>query len=245
MRAYNRLFDQLRPFQFELNYTKHAEGSCLISMGDTKVLCTASVEDKVPPFLKKTGTGWITAEYGMLPRSTHQRVEREAVKGKQGGRTHEIQRLIGRSLRGIANLTALGERQIKIDCDVLQADGGTRTAAINGAYVALYLACQNLVNKRIIPHHPLSDFVGAVSVGIIKEQLWVDLDYAEDSTADMDANFVMAGQGQWIEIQMTAEKTPFSQEQLLHLSEHASKAIKTLISHQRKILAQFFLSSSV
>src|SRR5271170_268463 len=195
MRPSNRAPDQLRVLSLEPGFAKYAEGSCLVKCGDTHVLCTASIDDKVPPFLRNTGSGWVTAEYGMLPRSTHTRTDREAARGKQSGRTQEIQRLIGRSLRAVTNLTALGERQVRIDCDVIQADGGTRTAAITGSYVAVHIALQKLVAAGTLPALPLSDAVAAVSCGIHGGEAVLDLDYAEDSKAQADANFVLTGAG--------------------------------------------------
>ncbi|MEO1019961.1 MAG: ribonuclease PH, partial [Pseudomonadota bacterium] len=208
MRHGKRKADQLRSISITTNFTRHAEGSCLIGCGDTRVLCTASVEERVPPFIKNTGRGWVTAEYGMLPRSTHTRSPREATRGKQSGRTQEIQRLIGRSLRAITDLQTLGERQVLIDCDVIQADGGTRTASITGSYIALHLALRRLVNSKVLPELPLREQVAAVSCGIVDSQALLDLDYEEDSRADADANFVLAASGSIIEIQLTSEKTP-------------------------------------
>lgn len=236
MRPSNRGSDELRPLNLEINCSKYAEGSCFIKLGDTHVLCLATIEEKVPPFLKGTGGGWITAEYGMLPRSTHDRIDREASRGKQTGRTHEIQRLIGRSLRAVTDLKTFGERQIRIDCDVIQADGGTRTASITGAYVALYLAFQKLLEKKIITQHPLKDFVAAISCGLYEGEAVLDLDYAEDSTAQADANFILTGKGEIIEIQGTAEKEPFSEEQFLSLLSLARKGTQELIQEQKKVL---------
>ncbi len=236
MRPSGRASDILRPVRLDTGVTKHAEGACLACFGDTHVLCTATVEDRVPPFLRNTGAGWITAEYGMLPRSTHTRTEREASRGRQSGRTHEIQRLIGRSLRAVADLATLGERQIKIDCDVLQADGGTRTAAITGAYVALHLALGGLVKAGTLPRVPLHDFVAAVSCGICKGVPVLDLDYAEDSSAEADANFVLTGAGRIIEVQGTAERAPFAESDLLALLGLARKGVGELIVHQRTAL---------
>ena len=209
MRPSGRTPDQMRELRYEPGFTRHAEGSCLVSFGDTRVLVTASVEEKVPPFLRNKGQGWVTAEYGMLPRATHTRGNREAAKGKQSGRTQEIQRLIGRSLRAVVDLPKLGERQIIVDCDVIQADGGTRTAAITGGYVALHLAFQHMLRLRAVAAIPLVDQVAAISCGIYQGTPVLDLDYAEDSEADTDANFVMTGDGRIIEVQGTAEKTPF------------------------------------
>lgn len=236
MRPSGRAADALRPVSLEPGFAKHAEGSCLVKFGDTHVLCTASVEERVPPFLRNTGRGWITAEYGMLPRSTHTRTDREAARGKQSGRTQEIQRLIGRALRSVANLEAIGERQIKIDCDVIQADGGTRTAAITGAYVALYQALKQLKASGEIRNDPLTGMVAAISCGIFEGTPVLDLDYAEDSTAAADANFVLTDSGHIIEIQGTAEKTPFDEASFLKLLGLARKGIGELFTHQRKAL---------
>ena len=203
-RPSGRAVDALRDVSLEPGYAKHAEGSCLIRFGDTHVLCTASIEDRVPPWLKGGGKGWVTAEYGMLPRSTHTRTDREAARGKQSGRTQEIQRLIGRSLRSVTNLAALGERQIRVDCDVIQADGGTRTAAITGSCVALHQAMSTLLRFGAIKSLPLTDKVAAISCGLYKGQAVLDLDYAEDSNCDTDANFVLTGRGGIVEIQATA-----------------------------------------
>lgn len=233
MRYSNRKNDQLRNIEIIPNFSKHAEGSCLIKCGDTHVLCTASISEKVPTFLRNTGLGWVTAEYGMLPRSTHERTDREAAKGKQTGRTHEIQRLIGRSLRAIVDRKALGEVQIKIDCDVIQADGGTRTASITGGYVALALACNHLKNIGKISALPLIDNVAAVSCGIYNNEAVLDLEYEEDSNAQADANFVLTGNGKIIEIQGTAEQNPFSEEQFIELLSLAKKGIAQLVQAQK------------
>jgi len=235
MRPSGRAFDALRTIVLEPNVSKHAEGSCLAKFGDTHVLCTASVEDRVPSWMRNTGRGWITAEYGMLPRSTHDRTDREARRG-QSGRTHEIQRLIGRSLRAVADLKAMGELSIKIDCDVLQADGGTRTASITGAYVALFLALQKLRGMGMLPTIPLKDYVAAVSCGLYKGQPVLDLDYDEDSNAQADANFVLTGSGGIVEVQGTAEGDPFSQDQFLQLLDLARKGINDLIRMQKQVL---------
>lgn len=243
MRPSSRRPDELRPLSFEINCSKYAEGSCLIRLGDTHVLCLATIEDRVPPFLKNTGKGWITAEYGMLPRSTHDRTDREAAKGKQTGRTHEIQRLIGRSLRAITDMSAFGERQLRIDCDVLQADGGTRTASITGAYVALYLAFQKLLKGNLISKHPLQDFVSAISCGIYEGEVVLDLDYAEDSAAQADANFVLTGRGGIIEIQGTAEKEPFPEPLFLEMLAKARQGTQELIAAQKKILLPHLLNT--
>jgi len=234
MRPSGRQAAELRPIRLEAGFAKHAEGSCLARFGDTHVLCTASVEDRVPPFLRNSGRGWVTAEYGMLPRSTHSRTEREAARGRQGGRTHEIQRLIGRSLRAVLRLEALGERQIKIDCDVLQADGGTRTAAITGAWVALHQACAWLVAKGALKESPLHDHVAAVSCGIVQGAAVLDLDYAEDSTAEADANFVITGAGALVEVQATAEGRPFAEPQLQEMLRLARVGTERLVALQRQ-----------
>ena len=236
MRPSGRSVTQLRSVSFTPGFAKYAEGSCLVKFGDTHVLCTASVDEKVPPFLRNTGLGWVTAEYGMLPRATHERTDREAAKGKQSGRTQEIQRLIGRALRAVVDRAALGERQIKIDCDVLQADGGTRTASITGGYVALYLACKQLVELGVIKSIPLTDSVAAISCGIFNGSCVADLDYAEDSKAGADANFVLTGSGKLIEIQGTAEESPFSEEQFLELLQLAKDATAELTRLQKEAL---------
>ncbi|MBM3483061.1 MAG: ribonuclease PH [Alphaproteobacteria bacterium] len=236
MRPSGRAVDELRRISLEPGVSKHAEGSCLVSFGDTKVLCTASVEERVPPFLRNTGRGWVTAEYGMLPRSTGSRTDREAARGRQSGRTQEIQRLIGRSLRAVTDLTLLGERQVILDCDVLQADGGTRTAAITGAYVALHLALQKMLADRLISALPLTDQVAAVSCGIYDGEPVLDLDYAEDSTAEADSNFVLTRAGGIIEVQGTAEKKPFSQAQFLALMKLARQGVASLTTFQRSTL---------
>jgi ribonuclease PH len=236
MRPSGRAPDQLRAIILETGVSRHAEGSCLAKFGDTHVLCTASIEERVPPFLRNTGKGWVTAEYGMLPRSTHTRTDREAAKGKQSGRTHEIQRLIGRSLRSVTDLVAMGERQIKVDCDVLQADGGTRTASITGAFVALHLAFQKLVADGALKAVPLTDHVAAVSCGIYEGVAVLDLDYPEDSSAQADANFVLTGGGGIVEVQGTAEERPFSHAQFLELLALADKGIGELVLLQKKAL---------
>ena len=235
-RSFDRTASQLRPVRIHRNYTKHAEGSVLIEVGHTKVLCTASVEEKVPPFLKGKGTGWVTAEYGMLPRATHTRGAREAAQGKQSGRTQEIQRLIGRSLRAVIDTAVLGERQVSIDCDVLQADGGTRCASITGAMVALADAVSFLKSKGLVTADPLRDFVAAVSVGIVDGKPVLDLDYVEDSGSDTDMNVVMTGAGHFVEIQGTAEGSPFTREQMSSLLDLASSGIAELIRQQRASL---------
>lgn len=236
MRPSGRTVNQLRKISIEPGVSKWAEGSALIRFGDTHVLCTATVEDKVPPFLRNTGKGWITAEYGMLPRSTDTRVDREAAKGKQSGRTQEIQRLIGRSLRAVTNLAGFGERQIRIDCDVIQADGGTRTAAITGSYIALYQAFEKMIQKKTIATVPLIDQVAAISCGIWQGMNVLDLDYAEDSKAEADANFVMTGKGGIVEIQATAEQTAFGEDDFQALMELAREGIDHLLKLQKKIL---------
>jgi len=236
MRSSNRKADQLRYIEIIPHYSKHAEGSCLVKCGDTHVLCTASVSEKVPSFLRNTGLGWVTAEYGMLPRATHDRMDREAAKGKQSGRTHEIQRLIGRSLRAVVDRKALGEIQIKVDCDVIQADGGTRTASITGGYVALALAFQHLKKIGKIATIPLTDAVAAVSCGIYNGEAILDLEYEEDSNAQADANFVLTGGGKIIEIQGTAEQEPFSEAQFNELLVLAKKGIAELVEAQKKAL---------
>jgi ribonuclease PH len=236
MRPSGRRPDALRSINLEPDVSKYAEGSCLARFGDTHVLCTASVEERVPAWLRDSGRGWITAEYGMLPRSTAARTEREAARGRQSGRSQEIQRLIGRSLRAVTDLKALGEIQIKIDCDVIQADGGTRTAAITGAYVALYQAFRRLVVLGVLKAIPATDQVAAVSCGIYQQTPVLDLDYAEDSAAQADANFVLTGKGGIVEIQGTAESAPFSEAQFAELIALARKGIAELIALQRKVL---------
>ena len=236
-RSSGRLPTQLRKIQMQINVNKHAEGSCLIKCGDTHVMCTATVEDKVPRWVKDTGAGWVTAEYGMLPRSTSSRMDGESKKG-QAGRTHEIQRLIGRSLRAGMDLKAIDGFQIKIDCDVIQADGGTRTASIAGGFVALYLACQKLHQEGRIKHFPIKDFIAAISCGIVNGHVVLDLDYEEDSIADTDANFVMNAKGQLIEIQGTAEHAPFSPAELQELLSLAQSGVDELIALQKKAVGK-------
>ena len=236
MRPSGRNPDQLRAVSFERNVSKHAEGSCLIKFGDTHVLCTASLEERVPPWLKGGGKGWVTAEYGMLPRATGDRMKREAAAGKQSGRTQEIQRLIGRSLRAVVDLRALGERQITLDCDVIQADGGTRTAAITGSFVALQDCINWMMAREMFKISPIKDHVAAISCGIHGGEAVLDLDYAEDSTAETDANFVMTGSGGIIEVQGTAEGEAFSQDMLLKLLGLANGGIKTLVAMQKEAL---------
>ncbi len=231
-----RQFNEMRLIRLVPNAAKYAEGSCLACFGETQVLCAATVEDKVPPFLKGKGLGWVTAEYGMLPRATHERTDREAAKGKQSGRTQEIQRLIGRALRAVLDRAALGEVQIRLDCDVLQADGGTRTAAITGSYVALHMACQKLLAAGKIKTLPLLGHVAAISCGIYKGTPVLDLDYAEDSHADADANFVLTDTGGIVEIQGTAEQAPFSAAQFSELLALAQSGIADLVREQKKVL---------
>lgn len=236
MRPSGRAPDALRPIRITRRYTRHAEGSVLIEFGETRVLCTASVEERVPPFLKGKGQGWITAEYGMLPRATHERTQREAARGKQGGRTLEIQRLIGRALRAAVDLTQLGERTITIDCDVLQADGGTRTASITGGCVALADAIGTLRAEKLLALDPMKHFVASVSAGIYNGVPVLDLDYAEDSTAHTDMNFVMNDAFGFIEIQGTAERASFSLEEMNAMTDLAHRGIEQLIGHQRRAL---------
>jgi ribonuclease PH len=229
----------MRAVSFERGFSKHAEGSCLVKFGDTHVLCTASLEERVPPWLRNGGRGWVTAEYGMLPRATGERMRREAASGKQGGRTVEIQRLIGRSLRAVVNLEALGERQISIDCDVLQADGGTRTASITGAWIALHDCIKWMETRSMVKaERVLKDHVAAISCGVFASQPVIDLDYLEDSAADTDANFVMTGAGGIVEIQGTAEKDPFSEEQFGTLMNLAKAGIGELVAMQKEAVAQ-------
>ena len=235
-RPSGRSFDQLRAVTFELNATKHAEGSCLVKFGDTHVLCTASVDERVPSFLRNSGRGWVTAEYGMLPRSTNTRMDREASRGKQSGRTLEIQRLIGRSLRAVIDMESLGERQIRIDCDVLQADGGTRTASITGGFIALYLALANLQSNGLITTLPVLDQVAAVSCGIYNGQALLDLDYNEDSDAGVDANFVLTGTNKIIEVQATAEDKAFDKNEFNELLQLAEIGISQLVKLQKHAL---------
>lgn len=227
---------ELRPVTIERHYLKYAEGSALITAGDTRVICSASVEEKVPPFLRNSGKGWVTAEYSLLPRSTKERTIREAARGRLSGRTQEIQRLIGRALRSVIDMSVLGERTIWIDCDVLQADGGTRTAAVTGSFVALADALAGLVTAGIIPRLPLQDYLAAVSVGLVNGKLLLDLDFQEDACADVDMNVVMTGSGRLVEIQGTAEKQPFSREELTAMLDLAEEGIATLIDIQRRAL---------
>lgn len=236
LRLDGRKADELRPISFQRNFTRYAEGSVLVCCGDTKVLCNASVEERVPPFMRGEGRGWVTAEYSMLPRATHSRSIREAAKGKLTGRTQEIQRLIGRSLRAVTDLKAMGEISVQIDCDVLQADGGTRTASITGAYVALYDALSGLMEKGVLKTMPLKDSVSAISVGIVKQQPLLDLNYGEDSQADVDMNFVITGSGRFVEVQGTAEEEPFSLEELDAMRNLALKGCADLNEMQQQAL---------
>ena len=236
IRQDGRSNNELRKLKITKNYIKYAEGSCLVELGHTKVIATASVEDGVPHFLRGSGNGWVTAEYGMIPRSCKSRVSREASKGKQGGRTHEIQRLIGRSLRSVTDMTKLGERTIWLDCDVIQADGGTRCASITGSFVALALALEKMKKDRLLQTIPLSDYVAAISVGIIGGEMAIDLDYEEDSKAQVDMNIVMTGAGKFIEVQGTAEREPFKREDLNKLIALAQKGIEDIIHTQKNIL---------
>ncbi len=232
----DRLFNQIREISFEKDVNIHADGSCLVKFGKTQVLCLATIDEKVPKWLKNSGKGWVTAEYGMLPRSTNTRMDREALKGKQSGRTQEIQRLIGRSLRSIVNLSNLGERQIKIDCDVIQADGGTRTASISGGFVALYLAINNLKKNYNIQKPIITNYLGAISAGIIDDKPLLDLDYEEDSRAQVDANFVICDSGEISEIQVTGEEFFFTNNQFNQIFDLAKNGIKEIINIQKKIL---------
>ena len=236
MRNDGRQLDQMRKVKIKRNVLKFAEGSCMIEMGNTRVICSASVEDKVPPFLRNTGSGWVTAEYGMLPRSCKSRIDREASRGKQSGRTQEIQRLIGRSMRSITELKKLGERTIWIDCDVIQGDGGTRTASITGSFIALSDALVKLKKQKIITSIPLADYVAAISVGIVKGEKCLDLNYEEDSGAEVDMNIVMTGSGMMIEVQGTAEKKPFSEKDLEGLIKLAKGGVESLVTLQKKLI---------
>jgi len=236
VRASARRPEELRAVRIQRGFTRHPEGSVLVEFGETRVLCTASVEERVPPFLRDSGKGWVTAEYGMLPRATNTRTDREAARGKQSGRTQEIQRLIGRSLRAVVDLSSLGSRTIHLDCDVLQADGGTRTAAITGAFVALHDAVSGLKAKGLLAASPIRDFVAAVSVGIYSGTPVLDLDYAEDSACGSDVNVVMTGAGGFVEVQGTAEGAPFSRAELDSLLGLAQRGIAELIAHQRRTL---------
>ncbi|MFL3023136.1 MAG: ribonuclease PH [Methylophilaceae bacterium] len=236
MRSFKRNDDELRPIDFRRQFTKHAEGSVLVISGETQVICNATIDETVPSFLKGKGQGWVTAEYGMLPRSTNTRMGREAARGKQSGRTQEIQRLIGRSLRAIINLEKLGERTIHIDCDVIQADGGTRTASISGSYVALHDAIDYLLKEKKLAETPIIDSVAAISVGIMNDKALLDLDYAEDSKCDTDMNFVMTGSGDFVEIQGTAEGKPFSKKEMDELTKIAQKGIALITKKQFEAL---------
>lgn len=238
MRPSGRSSDEMRTIQFEPNYSLHAEGSCLVKCGNTHVLCTASVEEKVPGWMRNSGKGWVTAEYGMLPRSTHSRIDREAARGKQSGRTQEIQRLIGRALRAVVDMEKLGERQVRIDCDVIQADGGTRTASITGAYVALALAIEHIMKIGLIKETPLKDSVSAISCGIYNGSAVLDLDYDEDCVAETDANFVITGSGKIVEIQGTAEQEPFTEDEFMELLRHAQKGCKELTALQNGVIVK-------
>ena len=233
----DRTFEQMREISFEINVNIHAEGSCLVKFGNTHVLCTASIDEKIPPWLKNSNKGWVTAEYGMVPRSTNTRIDREAAKGRQSGRTQEIQRLIGRSLRSITNLENLGERQIKVDCDVLQADGGTRTASISGGFVALYLAVEKLKANYNINKPIIKEFIGAISAGIINNQPNLDLNYEEDSIAQVDANFVICESGKIAEIQVTGEEYFFSDSQFNQIFSLAKTAVSKIINKQKEVLS--------
>lgn len=235
-RSENRKPNQIRKTKIQKNFIKHAEGSVLITVGQTKVICNASVEEFIPRWLKDTGQGWVTAEYGMLPRSTHERMNREAKKGKQSGRTMEISRLIGRALRASVDLKKLGERQITVDCDVIQADGGTRCASITGGYVALQIAIQKLLKKKELAENPLLTPVCAISCGVVEGTPVLDLDYNEDSTAEVDMNFIITGDNKFVEVQGTAEHEPFSFEDLVKMKDHALKGAKELFQIQKKVL---------
>jgi ribonuclease PH len=236
MRAGSRKNREIRPVKITRNFIKHAEGSVLIEMGDTKVICTATVEEKVPPFLKNSGKGWITSEYAMIPRSSQERIPRESSKGKQGGRTHEIQRLIGRSLRAVVDLDALGERTLWIDCDVIQADGGTRTASITGSFIALADALALSRSRGLIKKFPLKDYLAAISVGRVKGEVLLDLDYSEDSNAQTDMNVVMTGKEEFVEIQGTAEKGSFTKNDLEEFLDYSKKGILELIELEKSLI---------
>jgi ribonuclease PH len=236
--AKKRRWDQLRPVKITREVMKNAEGSALIEMGDTKILCTATVEESVPPFLRDSGTGWVTTEYAMLPRSTKERIRRDGVRGKIGGRSHEIQRIIGRVLRAVVDFQKLGERSITIDCDVIQADGGTRTASITGGFVALSEACSYLVRRRFVEENPINDYIAAVSVGVVNDELVLDLDYEQDSAAEVDMNIAMTGAGLLVEVQGTAEEKPFSKNRLTELVKLAETGIQQLIKKQKEVLSK-------
>ena len=233
----DRSFNEMREISFEKNVNIHADGSCLVKFGNTHLLCLATIDEKVPHWLKNTGRGWITAEYGMLPRSTNTRMDREAAKGKQSGRTQEIQRLIGRSLRSITNLSDLGEKQIKIDCDVIQADGGTRTTSISGSFIALQLCINHMLNKKIIKKNPINEYVAAISCGIINGEPYLDLDFEEDQNAEVDANFVITESGKLVEVQMTSEKKLCEERSFNAMLELAKSGISEIIQMQKKILS--------
>ncbi|MFE5320195.1 ribonuclease PH [Paenibacillus sp. NPDC056579] len=236
MRSDGRQTAQTRPVRITTHYNKHAEGSVLIEVGDTKVICTATVEERVPPFMKGQGKGWVTAEYSMLPRATQVRNQRESAKGKLGGRTMEIQRLIGRALRSVVHLEALGERSITLDCDVIQADGGTRTTSITGAFVAMAFAIDKIAKDRNLPKYPIADFLGSVSVGIVNGEACLDLNYEEDSKAKVDMNVVMTGEGKFVEVQGTGEEAPFSRSELDELLALAESGIRSMINEQIAVL---------
>ncbi len=240
-RSDNRAPEQMRPVKIEPDFISTAEGSCLIEVGNTRVICTASVDEAVPAWMRNSGRGWITAEYGMIPRSTLTRTPREAARGRTGGRTHEIQRLIGRSLRAVVDLARLGERTLWIDCDVIQADGGTRTASITGAFVALGLALSKLVEAGTLSAAPIRDFVAATSVGIVDGEIMLDLSYEEDSRAEVDMNFVMTGGKKFVELQATAEQKPFDDAQLKRMMELARKGVESLIAKQQAVLSSLLL----
>ncbi len=244
MRSNGRQADDRRPMNLTVNINKYAEGSVYIEVGDTKVMCTATVEEKVPMFMKGQGKGWVTAEYSMLPRATQTRNQRESARGKLSGRTMEIQRLIGRSLRSVVDLQALGERSVTIDCDVLQADGGTRTTSITGAFVAMALAMHKIAQKHALPKFPITDFLASVSVGIVGEDTLLDLNYEEDSKAKVDMNVVMTGRGQFVEVQGTGEENPFSRSELDGLLAIAEKGIREMIEQQREALGPIALQIS-
>ncbi|NKE69182.1 ribonuclease PH [Candidatus Manganitrophus noduliformans] len=238
MRIDGRKKNQLRPLKITRNFIKHAEGSVLIEMGETKVICTATIEERVPPFLRDKKKGWVTAEYAMIPRSSHERIPRESARGKVGGRTHEIQRLIGRSLRSVVDTTTLGERTIWIDCDVIQADGGTRTASITGSFIALMDAVQFLRKEKKINAMPVRDYLAAISVGKVGGELLLDLNYAEDSTAEVDMNVIMTGSGKFVEVQGTAEQQAFAKKELDDLLRLATSGIKKLVASQKKLVGE-------
>jgi ribonuclease PH len=240
MRPSKRAPDEMRPVSFERGMLRHAEGSCLVKFGDTHVLVTATLEERLPPWLKGQGRGWVTAEYGMLPRATHERTRRESSAGKQSGRTLEIQRLIGRSLRTVVDLQALGERQITLDCDVIQADGGTRTASITGAWIALYDCIEWMKKRSMVKKDPLKDHVAAISCGIYQGTPVLDLDYAEDSEAETDMNFVMTGDGRFVEIQGTAEAQPFTRDEMSRMTDLAERGCRALFLAQHEIVGSLF-----